>query len=143
MAALPIDIAQPKRTRGDKVRVALVVIGVTVALSSLVFGSGGTFIANKSIDQLKTYQHNAHHHTSAQNKRIQGLEQQILAKDTAIRTAQMQNKGTLKEVAQLQQDLTAGVPAIVSGQNALVAALGWIECSLSNGAHSCGPAPSI
>lgn len=115
---------------------------IIVALFGLVIVVSLPTIAVQQFDANKS-QNNHHTATTKQQDLIISLQRQVLTKDTAIRTAQMQNKGTLTEIATLQKDLTEGVPLITGGQQSLLAALSWLECSVTNGARSCGPPPSI
>lgn len=140
MASMPMEIASPERTRGDRFRVALLVLGVIVALSALVFGSGGVYIANKSVDQLKTYQHNAHKHTEAQNATIIRLV-------SDVKSAQTDHANTLGDIKTLSQTVASVIEGLPVADAEIVALAKGLEADLNDlcaSTHTaCAPLPAL
>ena len=84
-----------------------------------------------------------------QNHDIRQAQQQLqtFTEDAHSNTVSILNEhtNTLKEIASLRQEVTnlseKDGPELVAGQNALIAKLTWIECTVGTNPSSCGPKP--
>jgi hypothetical protein len=112
----------------------IVFLAVAISVVSLPTIALQGYDANRS-------QNNHHAASVKQQATIIALLQEVKAKDTAIREAQMENKGTLTEISALEKEVSTVIEGLPAADTAIITFATWIEGCLATG--NCSNPPQL